>query len=51
MFPSPTIPLQDKIAAQLRSLQQQQREEDKHEFWTQLLGVLLVHDLGLGFRV
>jgi len=25
----------DKIAAQLRSLQQQQREEDKHEFWTQ----------------
>ena len=38
-------PLQDKIAAQLRSLQQQQREEDKHEFWTQLLRVLLVPEL------
>ncbi|CAE7334789.1 Ank2 [Symbiodinium natans] len=25
----------DKIATQLRSLQQQQREEDKQEFWTQ----------------
>ncbi|CAK9009200.1 unnamed protein product [Durusdinium trenchii] len=26
----------DKIALQLRSLQQQQREEDKQEFWTQM---------------
>jgi len=26
----------DKIALQLRSLQQQQREEDKQEFWTQI---------------